>query len=194
MVSRIRRKKMQETRKHAEKRYEKQLRHNRLFAKPGVHEFVIVLDNLKPSFNIGKIFRSAEAFGADSLCLIGTKFFDANAAKGAFKRVPTLFHQDFEECYTHLCDKGCTIYVLDPEAEKSLHSVSLPVKSAFLFGHEEFGFSFDCSDYEAIVPLKIEQVGLMESLNVSNAASIVMYEYFRQHVSPNYQETFPDKP
>jgi tRNA G18 (ribose-2'-O)-methylase SpoU len=57
------------------KRFEKQKRAN-LLAHPGAHEFVVVLDGLKPGFNIGKIFRSADAFGAFEVHVIGTSFFD----------------------------------------------------------------------------------------------------------------------
>ena len=62
-------------REKALRRYEKHRRRNR-FAESGVHDFVIVLDNLKQSFNIGKIFRSADAMGAAEVHLIGTDFFD----------------------------------------------------------------------------------------------------------------------
>ncbi len=47
-------------------------------------------------------------------------------------------------------------------------------------GHEEHGISFDRTLYE-IQCLSIPQFGQTESLNVSIAASIVMYEYSRQH-------------
>ena len=50
-------------REQAKRRYEKHRRRNYL-ARAGVHDFVVVLDNLKQSFNIGKIFRSADAMGA----------------------------------------------------------------------------------------------------------------------------------
>ena len=48
---------------------------NRESAKPGCFEFIPVVDNLKTTFNIGKIFRSANAFGAKEIHLIGTEFF-----------------------------------------------------------------------------------------------------------------------
>ena len=80
-------------RKKALRRYEKHRRRNKL-AKAGVYEFVIILDNLKQSFNIAKIFRSADAMGAAAVHLIGTDFFDPSPAKGSFKWVPAVFHDD----------------------------------------------------------------------------------------------------
>ena len=73
MVSRARRKKSKETRKISQKRYEKHRRYNMLYAEPGLYDFVIVLDHLKPGFNIGKIYRSAESFGAKDVHLFGTQ-------------------------------------------------------------------------------------------------------------------------
>lgn len=50
-----------------------------------------------------------------------------------------------------------------------------------IFGNEEFGLSFRGDDFHAIKSLKIPQYGRVQSLNVSIAASIVMYEYIKQH-------------
>jgi len=181
MVSRSRRRKSKETRKYREKRYEKHRRHNMLYAEPGVHDFVIVLDHLKPAFNIGKIYRSAEAFGAKAVHLVGIQYFDTKAAKGSFKWVPTLFHENFESCYATLAMEEYELNLLEPGAEDSLHTIGLAQKSAFIIGHEEFGVSFDRTLYEKIRSVKIEQLGRVDSLNVSIAASIAMYEYCRQH-------------
>jgi len=161
------------------------MRHNRVFAEPGIHDCVIVLDNLKPSFNIGKIFRSAEAFGIREIHLIRTGFFDVKAAKGTFKRVPAHFHDAFEPCWTELNAQGYRFYLFDQTAAEPLHAVSLPRKSAFIFGHEEFGISFDREKYADIIDLAVEQVGRVDSLNVSIAASVGMYEYYRQHRLPS---------
>ena len=74
----------QRERQSAIRRFRKQKRIN-MMASPGRHEFIIVLDHLKPAFNIGKIFRSADAFGAAEVHLIATIFFDPAPAKGSFK-------------------------------------------------------------------------------------------------------------
>lgn len=173
--------KMRRTRRWAAKQYEKHRRHNLLYATPGVHDFIIILDNLKPSFNVGKIFRSADGFGAKEIHLIGIDYFEVKSAKGSFKWVPTLFHDTFSACHQDLSDKGYVMFTLEPGEESVLHRVSLPLKSAFIFGHEEFGVSFDPEDYKDIKSLSIPQYGRVGSLNVSVAASVVMYEYLRQH-------------
>lgn len=175
-----RKKKLQEARKWAFKQYEKHKRHNQLFAKPGRYDFVLILDNLKPSYNIGKIFRSADAFGAAAVHLIGIDYFEVKSAKGAFKTVPAHFHLDFDSCYTSLAEKGYRFFTLEPETGEPLWQRKMCDKSAFILGHEEYGLSFDPLQYAGITPIKVEQVGRVQSLNVSIAASVVMYEYFRQ--------------
>jgi len=160
------------------RRYEKQKRLNYL-AKPGIHDFIIILDNLKQSFNIGKIFRSADAFGASEVHLIGIDFFDPAPAKGSFKWVPARFHKNFHNCYHSLVPRDYTFFVLDPEKGELINNTTLPDRSAFIFGHEEFGFSFAPESFDNIKFLRVPQFGKVQSLNVSIAASIVMYEYTR---------------
>ena len=162
-------------------RYEKERRKN-VLAKPGRHDFILVLDHLKPGFNVPKIFRSAEAFGAAAVHLVNIGPFDPAPAKGSFRKVPAVFHDDFAGCYQQLSKQGYSLFMLAPDAQESLCSCRLPQKSAFILGHEEFGFSFDCSEYPSIQSLSIPQFGSVQSLNVSIATSIVMFEYVRQHL------------
>lgn len=180
MLSKECRKQLQAERKNALKRYEKHRRRN-LLAKPGHYPFVIVLDHLKAGFNVPKIFRSAEAFGAWEVHLVGIGPFDPAPAKGAFKNVPARFHEDFDSCYRTLLEQGYTLYALEPGCDSELSSSDLPEKSAFIFGHEEHGVSFSREEYPQVRCLAIAQFGKVQSLNVSVAASVVMYEYVRQH-------------
>ncbi len=176
-------KKKVEARNWAEKQYEKHRRHNVLFAQPGIHKIIIILDNLKPSFNIGKIFRSADAFGVHEMHLIGTDYFPTKSAKGSFKWVPAYFHQSFDSCYAVLRERKYSFYILEPTSDMSIDQLELSERSAFIFGHEEHGISFERSDYPDLTEVSVPQYGKVESLNVSIAASIVMYEYLRQHSS-----------
>jgi tRNA G18 (ribose-2'-O)-methylase SpoU len=70
---------------------------------------------------------------------------------------------------------------MDPVEGPPLTRAALPRRSAFIFGHEEFGISADISAYTDIQSLTIPQFGQVQSLNVSIAASIAMWEYLRQH-------------
>ena len=161
-------------------RYEKERKRN-LLAEPGSHEFVLILDQLKPGFNVGKIFRSAEAFGAAAVHLVNIGPFDPAPAKGSFRKVPAVFHENFAACHAALSEQGYRFFLLDPQAASTLCKTSLPPRSAFILGHEEFGFSFDQGNYPDFEKITIPQFGTVQSLNVSIAASVVMYEYVRQH-------------
>ena len=160
-------------------RYNKERQRNQL-ARPGAHEFVLVLDQLKPGFNVGKIFRSAEAFGARAVHLVNIGPFDPAPAKGSFRKVPAIFHENFADCHADLTGQDYRFFLLDPEGVASLCATELPPKSAFVLGHEEFGCSFELQDYPEMQRLTIPQFGSVQSLNVSIAASLVMYEYVRQ--------------
>mgnify|MGYP001119925640 CR=1 FL=1 len=160
-------------------RYNKERQRN-ILARPGAHQFVLVLDQLKPGFNVGKTFRSAEAFGAAAVHLVNIGPFDPAPAKGSFRKVPAAFHDTFADCHAHLAERGYSFFLLSPEDATSLCAAVLPQKSAFILGHEEFGFSFDLQDYPDMQKLTIPQFGSVQSLNVSIAASVVMYEYVRQ--------------
>ena len=160
-------------------RYNKERQRN-LLAKPGPHAFVLVLDQLKPGYNVGKIFRSAEAFGASAVHLVNVAPFDPSPAKGSFRKVPAVFHESFADCHADLFAKGYVFFMLDPDRATSLCAAELPDKSAFVLGHEEFGFSFEAEDYPHLQSLTIPQFGSVQSLNVSIAASVVMFEYVRQ--------------
>jgi len=160
-------------------RYRKERQKN-VLAQPGPHEFVLVLDQLKAGFNVPKILRSAEAFGAAAVHLINIGPFDPSPAKGSFRKVPTVFHDEFATCYQLLNNQGYRFFQFRADAKTPLYKVDFPARSAFVFGHEEFGFSFDQDFYADIEPLAIPQFGSTRCLNVSAAATIVMYEYVRQ--------------
>ncbi len=178
------RRKLHQQRIAAQKRFRRQKNANRLAA-PGVHSFILVLDNLKPAFNVGKIFRSADAFGAREIHLVGIDFFDPAPSMGSFKWVPARFHENFASVHHALRLRDYTLFSLEPRNDRPLHAHRLPQRSAFIFGHEEYGLSFDRQDYPDIQPLCIPQFGQVESLNVSNAATVVMWEFLRQHHLPS---------
>jgi tRNA G18 (ribose-2'-O)-methylase SpoU len=168
-----------ESRRQLLLRYNK-ARQKNVLAKPGCHDFVLVLDHLKAGFNVAKIFRTAEAFGAHAVHLVNVGPFDPAPAKGSFRKVPVVFHETFAPCYAELQAEGYTVYILDPSATEKLSEASLPGKCAFVLGHEEFGFSFEPKELPGLRRLTIPQFGSVQSLNVSVAAALVMYEFVRQ--------------
>ena len=161
-------------------RYEREKARNCL-AQPGQFPYVLVLDHLKAGYNVAKIFRSALAMGAHSIHLLGIGPFDPAPAKGAFRKVPARWHDDFATLKSQVVEQHYQWIALAPDADETLAETELPAHSAFIFGHEERGLSFDPGQHPDVRLLRIPQAGQMQSLNVSIAASIVMYEYLRQH-------------
>jgi len=167
-------------------RYQKELPKNRA-ATPGRHSLILVLDHLKAEFNIGKIFRSADSFDAREIHLIDIAAFDPKPSKGGFRHVPARMFPTVDQSLADLRPRGYSLFALDPAGETSVFDISLPERSAFIVGHEEWGLSFDPSAYAGVKTLAIPRFGSSQSLNVAVAASILMYEYVRQHqgaVSP----------
>lgn len=170
----------EEMRRQARLRFDKDKTRN-VLARPGLHDVVLILDNLKSGFNVPKIFRSGETFSVREIHLINIEPFDPAPAKGALRKVPARWHDNFASSYTELKQHGYTFFTLEADCCNNLINTSLPQKSAFIFGNEGLGICFNKQDYPDIQCLSIPQFGSTESLNVSVAASIVLYEYVRQH-------------
>ena len=164
-------------------RYEKQRRRNPQ-AMPGPHAVALVLDRLKADFNVPKIFRSAEAFGAHAVHLVDIGPFDPAPAKGGFKHVPARFHEDFGACCSALEAEHFELVALDPFADSLLGETALPMRCAFVLGHELHGLSEDVKANSGARFVRIPQWGAVDSLNVAVAASVALYEYARQHGTP----------
>ena len=165
---------------NAMQRYAKERQRN-VLAKPGKQDFILVLDHLKAGFNVPKIFRSAEAFGAREVHLINIEPFNPAPAKGSFRKVPARFHDSFQACFDVLSGQGYRFFAMDGKCPHHCSNIVLPQKSAFILGNEELGLQFTPEDYPDVNCLAIPLLGNMESLNVSVAASIIMYEYNRQY-------------
>ncbi|GAB3024377.1 hypothetical protein GCM10027285_02630 [Oleiagrimonas citrea] len=164
-------------------RYEKHRRQN-LQATPGPHAVALVLDRLKADFNVPKIFRSAEAFGAHAVHLVDVGPFDPAPAKGGFKHVPARFHERFTDCATALAQDDFTLVALEPFADELLHEIELPPRCAFVLGHELHGLSEEARAQSGARFVRIPQWGAVDSLNVAVAASVALYEFARQHGTP----------
>jgi len=166
------------------KKYEREMQISR-HQPDGPFPYVLVLDKLKASFNVGKLLRTANALGCRELHLIDIGQFDPSPAKGTLKQTHTRNFQTFKESHDALIEEGYTLYAMDPTAELTLGLFELPPKSAFVLGHEEYGLSFKLEDFPKVKPVRILQFGRVNSMNVSIAGALASYEYLRQyHFSP----------
>jgi 23S rRNA (guanosine2251-2'-O)-methyltransferase len=145
---------------------------------------VVILDHVEDPQNLGAILRSADAFGA-SLVVAPTRraspLSDAAArtSAGASAWVPVTFVPNLADALKRLQGKGFWAYAADMGGAP-LASLKLPGKTCFILGNEGEGVSHllkEKADGIASIPMR----GHVDSLNVSVAAALFMYEYRRTY-------------
>ena len=151
-------------------------------------EGVVVLENIADPHNAAAVWRTADAFGFQKIYLVYSKEKAINPKKigkasssSANKWLSFKLFKNIDECYRELRKDGYKIYatVLDKEAKK-LEKVNFTEKKiAVVLGNEHRGLSEEAikgSDEKIYIPMK----GMVQSLNISVTAAILMYEVDRQ--------------
>lgn len=145
--------------------------------------FIVVLDNVRSLYNVGSVFRTADAFLCEAIYLCGITACPPNkeihkTALGAEETVKWQYFDDTAVAVQQLKADGWQIVAIE-QAENSISLQSFKVdrsaKYAFVFGHEVKGVCqevMDCCD----VCLEIPQFGTKHSLNISVSAGIVLWE------------------
>ncbi len=144
----------------------------------------VVLENIHDEHNVSAIIRTCEAVGIPKVNLLYTieKFpkLSRISSASASKWVDTEKFSSVQECFGALRKDGFKIFssYLDPSA-KSLYQLDLTKKVAIVFGNEHRGISkeiTDNSDEVFYIPMK----GMIQSLNVSVAIAVSLFEALRQ--------------
>ena len=144
----------------------------------------VLLDGVTDVRNIGAIARSAEALGATALVLPsrGSAMLNADAVKtsaGALTRLPVCREQSIGHACQQLQTHGIVVGAAVDSSSRAVDEVDWTAPSAFVLGSEGSGVHVSVRgkvDFEFGIP----QQGEMDSLNVSVAAGIVLYEVSRQ--------------
>jgi tRNA G18 (ribose-2'-O)-methylase SpoU len=150
-------------------------------APPGPFPLVVILDHLKPTYNVGKIIRTANGLGAREVHLIAMPLFHPGPSRGALRHTRTRSFETFAESYAALTEEGYTLYAMVPGAKRVLGDFAYPEKTAIIIGHEEFGIQFSLEDFPKVQTMAIMQMGAIQSLNASVAMAVASFEYMRQH-------------
>jgi 23S rRNA (guanosine2251-2'-O)-methyltransferase len=149
---------------------------------------IAVLDNVRSMNNVGSIFRSSDAFLLESIYLCGytprPPHRDINkTALGATDSVTWEYHENILPAIDHLKQKGYLIYAVE-QAEGSVMLNDLVVeksaKIALVFGNEVEGVQDEVINI-CDQCIEIPQSGMKHSLNISVAAGIVFWDFFRQY-------------
>lgn len=146
---------------------------------------VVVLERVSNADNVGGIFRSAAAFGADAV-LLGPACADPlyrkaiRTSMGAALRVPFAWLQDWPADLARLQAVGFRLLALTPsEPAMPLRDIAPTARLALLVGHEGDGLS-DEVRAAADLCARIPMAAGVDSLNVATAASVALYELASQ--------------
>ncbi|KUG25384.1 trna (guanosine(18)-2'-o)-methyltransferase [hydrocarbon metagenome] len=146
----------------------------------------VAIENIHDPHNVSAIFRTCDAVGVPKVNLIYNTEKLPRISKvtsaSAFKWVSKQRFTTVEECFDHHKKEGFKIYssLLD-ENSISLYDIDLTKKSLIVLGNENRGVSEEAiklSDETYYIPMR----GMVQSLNVSVAAAVTLYEAQRQRL------------
>lgn len=146
--------------------------------------FFLLLDGISDVRNFGAIIRSAECSGIDAIIIpkSGSAPINADTIKtsaGAVFNIPILKVDHLKDAIFYLQGSGIPVIAATEKAKGDLYSLQLNKKIAIVMGSEDRGVSpsvLKIVDDTAKLPL----MGKIESLNVSVACGIFLYEVLRQ--------------
>lgn len=144
----------------------------------------LILDRITDVRNIGAIARTAECTGVDALIMPakGSGQINSDAIKtsaGALYKLPVVRSQNLKDTLKFLKDSGISIFAATEKAVHDYTTVDYNKPLALILGSEGEGIS---EEYLKLTDstLRIPVVGEIESLNVSVASGVVLYEVLRQ--------------
>jgi tRNA G18 (ribose-2'-O)-methylase SpoU len=148
------------------------------------HDFHVAIENWQHDFNIGTIVRSANAFLAAEVHIVGNRRWNRRGAMVTDRYQHVRHHPTVDDLagYLHEHDGGSVaLYGVD-NLPGSLHleTTSLPRRVCLLFGQEGPGLS-EAARASCDATFSIAQFGSTRSINASAAAAIAMHSWVRQH-------------
>ncbi len=143
---------------------------------------LLLLDQISDPHNIGAILRSAAAFDVGAVIATdrnapGESGVMAKAASGALELVPLITVTNLVQSIEIIKKSGYWIAGLDGSAKQTLAEAKLDAKTALVLGAEGSGLRRLTTEHCDFL-VKLPMSDRMESLNVSNAAAVALYELF----------------
>lgn len=156
---------------------------------PGIYEqgrepFVLVLDRITDVRNFGAMLRTAECSGIDAVVIPSKNSAQLNSgtiksSAGAIFKVPVCRSENLKNTLDFLKNSGLKIVAATEKSESTLFDSELSGPLAIIMGSEGDGVSDEYlkrSDLKVKIPI----LGEIESLNVSVATGVILYEVVRQ--------------
>lgn len=153
----------------------------------GKTPLIVILDRITDVGNFGAITRSSEVLGADVIVFPARESAQLNAdavkrSSGALLRIPLSREKDLASAIRYLQQSGIMVLAADEKAKTSIHDIDFKKPVAIVLGSEGEGVAPDLLRKVDDI-IYIPQTGKMDSLNVSVAAGIILYEIQRQRKS-----------
>ncbi|MEA2077597.1 MAG: RNA methyltransferase [Candidatus Marinimicrobia bacterium] len=148
-------------------------------------EIYVIADNIRSLHNVGSLFRTSEAAGIEKLYLVGISGTPprkeiSKTAIGAENNVPWEYHADIIPLLKYFKSENIPIIVLEhTNSSKDFQNVGYSFPLCLVVGNEVDGISEEVMDY-ADMAVEIPMFGMKQSLNVSVAYGIMLYELIRQ--------------
>lgn len=145
------------------------------------HPFHVAIENWQHDMNIGSIVRSANAFLADTVHIIGRRRWNRRGAMVTDRYQHVVHHEDIAAFADWARAEGIPIVAVDNvDGAEPVHRTELPERCVLLFGQEGPGLSAEAIA-AAAGHIEITQYGSTRSINASAAAAVIMYEWCRRY-------------
>ncbi len=146
------------------------------------HPFHVAIENWQHDLNIGSIVRSANAFAADTVHIIGRRRWNKRGAMVTDRYQHVLHHETIAEFARWAQERAIPVLAIDNvSGSVPIETFDLPATCILLFGQEGPGLSAEAIEASDAV-LEIVQFGSTRSINASAAAAVVMHAWVLQHV------------
>lgn len=146
------------------------------------HPFHVAIENWQHDMNIGSIVRSANAFGANTVHIVGRKRWNRRGAMVTDRYQHVVHHETIEAFAAWAREADMPILAIDNVPGcVPIETTALPERCVFLFGQEGPGLTQEAVDASEQV-IEITQFGSTRSINASAAAAVTMHDWVLQHV------------
>ncbi|MEQ6898100.1 TrmH family RNA methyltransferase [Microbacterium sp. KR10-403] len=144
------------------------------------HPFHVAIENWQHDMNIGSIVRSANAFLADTVHIVGKRRWNRRGAMVTDRYQHVMHHEDVAAFAAWAAAASLPIVAIDNvPGSVPVNEAELPERCVLLFGQEGPGLSPEAVDAASAV-VEITQYGSTRSINASAAAAVIMYEWCRR--------------
>ncbi|ATI34461.1 MULTISPECIES: TrmH family RNA methyltransferase [Rhodococcus] len=145
------------------------------------HTMHVAIENFAHDANIGTVVRTANAFAAAAVHIVGRRRWNRRGAMVTDRYQHIVHHADISELVEYARENSLTIVAVDnTPGSVPLETASLPRECILLFGQEGPGVT-DHAKEVASMTVSIAQFGSTRSINAGVAAGIAMHAWVREH-------------